>query len=194
MKTILKHFAVVTVFGLGLTGCGDTDTSDSGSTTLAKSDPKVEVTKAWARTSPSMATAGAAYVTMKSTGADKLLSVSADPTVAGTVEIHETVAAESSSTTMGSGSMGSGSMGSMGSGSTGSMGSGSMGAGEMKMQPVKSIELPAGKMVELKPGGYHIMLMELKSPLKVGDKIKLTLTFEKAAAMTIDAEVRDQAP
>ncbi|TDM08323.1 MAG: hypothetical protein C4K60_02300 [Ideonella sp. MAG2] len=48
----------------------------------------------------------------------------------------------------------------------------------MKMAAIPSLELPAGKPVELKPGGYHVMLMDLKQPLKDGDTVPLTLTIE----------------
>ncbi|MEQ1807399.1 MAG: copper chaperone PCu(A)C [Burkholderiaceae bacterium] len=48
----------------------------------------------------------------------------------------------------------------------------------MKMNAVAGVELPAGKMVELKPGGYHIMLMDLKQQAKPGDSIALTLVIE----------------
>lgn len=48
----------------------------------------------------------------------------------------------------------------------------------MKMRAVPGLELPAGKAVELKPGGYHVMLMDLKQPLKVGETVPLTLTVE----------------
>ena len=47
----------------------------------------------------------------------------------------------------------------------------------MKMQEVDGIDLAAGKKVELASGGYHVMLMELKRPMKEGEKIPLTLTF-----------------
>ena len=50
----------------------------------------------------------------------------------------------------------------------------------MKMRAVPAVELPAGKVVELKPGGYHVMLMELKQPLKAGEQVPLTLTVEGA--------------
>jgi copper(I)-binding protein len=50
----------------------------------------------------------------------------------------------------------------------------------MKMAEVDGIDLPAGKKVELASGGYHVMLMELKRPLKEGEKIPLTLTFVPA--------------
>jgi hypothetical protein len=48
----------------------------------------------------------------------------------------------------------------------------------MKMRAVPALDLPAGKAVTLKPGGYHVMLMDLKAPLKAGDSIDLTLTVE----------------
>ena len=47
----------------------------------------------------------------------------------------------------------------------------------MKMRAIGKLALPAGKAVELKPGGYHLMLMELVQPLKAGDSVPLTLTF-----------------
>lgn len=48
----------------------------------------------------------------------------------------------------------------------------------MRMRQVQSIDLPAGRNVELKPGGYHIMMMNLKQQLKEGDVVPLTLVFE----------------
>lgn len=53
-----------------------------------------------------------------------------------------------------------------------------MDGGVMKMGAVPALELPAGQMVELKPGGYHVMLMGLKQQLKAGDQVPLTLTIE----------------
>jgi len=50
----------------------------------------------------------------------------------------------------------------------------------MKMREVSGIDLPAGKVVELKPGGYHVMLMGLKQPLKAGDTLPLRLVIEGA--------------
>ena len=49
----------------------------------------------------------------------------------------------------------------------------------MRMRPIAAIPLPAGKTVELKPGGYHVMLMNLKQQVKVGDQIPLTLILQK---------------
>jgi periplasmic copper chaperone A len=53
-----------------------------------------------------------------------------------------------------------------------------MDGGVMKMGAVPSLELPAGQAVELKPGGYHVMLMGLKQQLKAGETVPLTLTIE----------------
>ena len=66
--------------------------------------------------------------------------------------------------------------------------------GAMKMQEVASVDLPAGSAVEFKPGGYHIMLMQLAAPLKVGSTITLTLELKKAGAITVSVPVREQAP
>jgi copper(I)-binding protein len=50
----------------------------------------------------------------------------------------------------------------------------------MRMRAVSALPLPAGQTVELKPGGYHVMLMDLKAPVKAGDNLPLTLVFEGA--------------
>ena len=55
----------------------------------------------------------------------------------------------------------------------------SMDGNVMKMRAVAGgLDLPAGKTVELKPGGYHVMLMDLKQQLKEGDSVPVTLVFE----------------
>ena len=59
----------------------------------------------------------------------------------------------------------------------------------MRMRQVEAIELPAGKKVELKPGGLHIMFIGLKAPLKQGDKFPLKLKFEKAGEVTVEVNV-----
>lgn len=65
--------------------------------------------------------------------------------------------------------------------------------GVMKMRPVDGLQIPAGKSVELKPGGYHIMFMQLKQQLKVGDTVKGVLNFEKAGAMPVEFKVEAMA-
>lgn len=59
----------------------------------------------------------------------------------------------------------------------------------MRMREVTGVDVPAGKAVELKPGGLHIMLMGLKAPLKQGDKFPLKLKFEKAGEVTVTVNV-----
>ena len=59
----------------------------------------------------------------------------------------------------------------------------------MKMRKLEAIELKPGESHVLKPMGEHLMLIDLKQPLKEGDLIKLTLTFEKAGPLEIDATV-----
>lgn len=67
----------------------------------------------------------------------------------------------------------------------------------MRMRAVQRIALPAGRKVELKPGGYHVMLLDLKQPLAKGDMVPLTLRIEgtgkKMTAIEVQAEVRDLA-
>jgi hypothetical protein len=62
--------------------------------------------------------------------------------------------------------------------------------GVMKMRPVAGgIALDPGKPVTFTPGGYHVMLTGLKSPLKAGDSFPLTLTFEHARSITVSVHV-----
>ncbi len=64
----------------------------------------------------------------------------------------------------------------------------------MKMRAIARLELPAGQIVELKPGGLHLMLMDLKAPIKAGDKVPLTLVFEdKSGKKLPDVEVQAEA-
>jgi copper(I)-binding protein len=64
----------------------------------------------------------------------------------------------------------------------------------MRMRAVPALDLPAGKAVELKPGGYHLMLMDLKQQLKAGDSVPLTLVIEgkdgKRETLEVKAPVR----
>ncbi len=61
----------------------------------------------------------------------------------------------------------------------------------MKMRALPSgLDLPAGKAVALKPGGYHVMLMDLKQQLKPGDTVPVTLVFEAADKTRETVEVK----
>jgi len=59
----------------------------------------------------------------------------------------------------------------------------------MKMRQVDGIDVAKGKPVTFKPGGYHVMLMGLKAPLKEGDKFPMKLKFEKAGEVTVTVNV-----
>ena len=61
--------------------------------------------------------------------------------------------------------------------------------GMMSMSPVKSVDVSAGGSQELKPGGYHLMLIKLVKPLKVGDEVELTLHFKNAGMVKVTAPV-----
>ena len=135
----------------------------------------VDVDGAWARPSPRMASAGAVYMDLTSADGDRLIGAAVDASVAGTVEIHETAMADMG----GEGDMG---------GDDGEMG------GAMTMREVGEIALPAGETVPLEPGGYHVMLLDLPQPLEMGQTFDVVLQFETAGEVTIEVEVRDEAP
>jgi hypothetical protein len=61
----------------------------------------------------------------------------------------------------------------------------------MRMRKIEAIEIPGSGAATLAPGGLHVMLMGLHKPLKTGDSFALTLTFEKAGAVTIQVPVRE---
>lgn len=176
--------SLLAVGALVLAGCGgDDESTDTSSTessavavTSAESDSGVDITDVWARTSPMMTSAGAVYMTIRSAEGDELLAVEVDGSIAADAQVHETVTA--------GGMTGE----SMSMDTTGAM------SGQMTMQEVDSIVIPAGESVQLMPGGYHIMLLDLAAPLEVGQTFELTLTFANAGDLVVTVEVRDDAP
>jgi len=68
----------------------------------------------------------------------------------------------------------------------------------MKMRAVPGVDLPPGRSVELKPGGYHVMLMDLKRPLKLGERVPVELRFEtrdkRLVTQPVEVEVMARAP
>jgi copper(I)-binding protein len=179
--------ALVTLLALGLlAACGDDDeeASTDATTTTATTVEAAEaiaISGAWARTTPAGTDRSAIYLTITAPADDALVAASVDPSVAGRVELHETVEAEGdmpgSTMTVAGGGMGDADMG-----------------GQMTMQPVERIELPAGEAVALAPGGLHIMVLDLPEPLVAGATVEVTLTFEVAAPVTLAVTVSDEAP
>lgn len=139
---------------------------------------KVSVSDPWVRVTPGTQDMTAAYMALKSDQADRLIAASVPADVAEKAELHET-------TTEGD-SMDSGSMDGMDSGSMEEMDDQMMG-----MKQVQSIALPAGKEVRLEPGGYHVMLIGLKNPIAADDDYMITLTFEKAGKVEVEAVGRE---
>lgn len=62
----------------------------------------------------------------------------------------------------------------------------------MKMEPQETVEVAAKTKVDFKPGGLHVMLINLNQDLKKGDTFKLTLQFEKAGPVSVQVSVLDQ--
>jgi len=68
-----------------------------------------------------------------------------------------------------------------------------MEGGVMKMKPIKELAVPGGAAVDLKPGGYHVMLMDLKKQVKEGDEIPITLVVEAADGKRTEVAVTARA-
>jgi len=127
-------------------------------------DAKVRVDSAWARRAPMLAMGGAK--TGSGTGAiyAAIVNAGSDPDALLAAASDAAMAVEIHETYQDS--------------------------GMMKMRPVTKIEIPAGKTVEMKPGGYHIMLLNLTRDLKAGETVELTLVFQKAGRIPVTAQVK----
>jgi copper(I)-binding protein len=64
-----------------------------------------------------------------------------------------------------------------------------MDGGVMKMRPVPAIEIRAKGEAVLRPGGLHVMMIDLKAPMKEGDSVPITLTFDDGSSKQVDARV-----
>ena len=210
LRRSLRLLAVAALLAAPIAACGNDDeasTTDAAPPSEADG-ASITLDGAWARTSPAMATAGAVYVEIVNDGDvdDALVGVAVDASVAAKAELHETTEADDGmddamgddemDDAMDDDAMGDDAMGddemddAMGDDEMGD----DMSGGMMQMVPVDEIPVPAGETVALEPGGYHIMLLDLAAPLEVGDTIEVTLTFETAGEMVLEAEVRDTAP
>ena len=182
LSALLVMAVIAAACGSGSSGSADSSGSSGSSGSAAGGT--IEISGAWARTSPMIAGAGAAYMVIKNTGSEADMLIGASSPAAKTAEVHETYLVEESPAASMDGGMGAASPAAS---MDGGMGSGSM----MGMRQIDSLEIPAGGSVELKPGSYHVMLLELVAPLKAGDKIEITLSFEKSGDITVTADVKD---
>lgn len=163
-RTLRRLAIVVAALALAVGTIGCTGTGGGGG---------IEVTDAWARPSSMVAGAGGAYMVIRNAGGEADALVGASSPAAATVEIHETYVMPAPTA---SGGMGHGSP----------MATGGM----MGMRPIPRLEIPAGSTVELRPGSYHVMLIDLVADLEPGSTIQITLRFEKAGEVTVTTEVR----
>ncbi len=175
MRTVPIRTALVAAVALAVVaGCSGSGASPAASTvasmTAASAAPSaatggaMTIQGAWARETPPGTTETAVYMTITNgTGADDALVSASSP--AGAAGVHEVVAVGSGDPMASAGPM-------------------------MAMQPVASVPIPAGTTLELRPGSFHIMITDLKAPLKAGSTIEVTLTFQSAPPVTVTAEVR----
>jgi copper(I)-binding protein len=182
-----KYLALIVAGSLALAACG----GDEGSKITMPTVPigaEIAVVSPWARNSPMGASVGAAYLVITSPIDDELVGISVPADVAARTELHETVAmgAEDDEAKE--------DQEDHGNHDHSSMPGGMMPGGMMTMRQVGSIELPAGKMVMLQPGGLHIMLLDLAQPLALGSSFTATLNFAVADPIEVTFEVRDIAP
>lgn len=193
LTRVVAGSLAVTLASVGLVACGDSDDSANETTTTAEvtttAAAALAVSDYWVRPAEDLAAKNKTAIYMTIAGGaedDALISASVPADLAGTVELHETKPADTTETTAAMG----GSESTMG-GSESTMAGGDDGGTMMTMAQVDRIEVPAGEVVELKPGGYHVMVMDLMKPLVPGDTVEVTVTFEKAGEMTFTAEVRE---
>ena len=143
-------------------------------------DDPITIEGQWARTSPAMASMGAAYMDVTSSEGDQLVGVSVPASIAARAEIHEMVPADVPMDDSMDESMDDGEM--------------DMDMGAMVMQQIMALDLPAGETVSLEPGCYHVMLIDLAEPLAEGDTFNVTLDFAEADDLTVEVVVRTEAP
>lgn len=165
----LAAAAAAALCAVAISACGDDDdTTAKTSTATARA---VEVSDVWARTTAPSQTSGAVYLTISAPDGDALMRASVPTDIAGKTELHETT-------------------------SDGASHSDAMAMDETKTQAMKgmkqvsSIHIPKGETVTLKPGGYHVMLLDLAAPIADGQKIPVTLTFEHAGTVEVEATAR----
>lgn len=138
----------------------------------------VEVVAPWARTSSSVATNGAVYMTLRSATDQSLIGVDVESSVAERAEILETVVVAQVQSVRGA---------------TAHDGE-DHGTGSMSTHPVSSLRLHRGEDVVFEPGGYRVMLLGLAAPLESGSHFDMTLSLDSGESLVVSVPVRDDAP
>lgn len=157
----LAGAAAVSIFALGLSGCGTKAPEPAASESAAAevmgpaAPAGVSVSEATVKLPAATGRPGAAYFTITQNGgtAHKLAAVHVDGV--GRAEMHETV----------------------------------MESGVSKMQPVKDVTVEPGTPLVFKPGGYHVMLYDVGATLKAGGTTELTVTFDNGDKASTPARI-----
>lgn len=157
---------------LAFAGCGEDDDETGSASTTATAAASVDVTNAWARITAPTAKQGAVYMAIAAPEGDTLTSASVPTSIAGKTELHETTGGGSETV------------------NPDEMTPEQMAAQMKQMRLVDSIEIPAGETVMLKPGGYHVMLLELADPIEEGETVPVTLEFERAGTVKVEATAK----
>jgi len=132
---------------------------------------ELDAADAWARPTPAGATDGVVYLRLTIDSDDTLVDVEVPATVASDAELHTSDAAGG-----------------------GGHQHGAAGGGVVTMTPVEELDLDAGETVEFRPGGNHIMLIDLTEPLATGDTFTATLRFASERSLTTEVTVTDNPP
>lgn len=172
----LKHIAVLAVI-LGLAGCGVSQTSDL-SVTGAWVRPVAGTGSSMAQSTPQAGMSDAMTQTASATGAqmDGPVTAAYMTIVNKGGQADKLIAVTSSAA-----------------GVSEVHETKDMGGGMLGMQPVQGgLEIPANGSVSLKPGGYHIMMMNIHQDLKVGQTITMNLRFQSGKQITLDVPVKEQ--
>jgi hypothetical protein len=132
---------------------------------------KFSASDAWSRPTPATATNGVVYLELSSDTRDALIAVDVPADVAAHAELHTSDAAGSDSHQHGA-----------------------LGSDTVTMTQVTQVVIDAGASVEFRPGGNHIMLVDLARPLALGDTFSATLRFSSGRTLDVNVTVSDNPP
>lgn len=137
---------------------------------------QITIDDAWVRPQDNLENPAGGYLTITNSGPEDDVLVGASSPASARVEIHETMVMEPTALPDAS----------MEPGATPGTGGGMVG-----MVPIDELPVPAGGEAVLKPGSFHLMFIGLKDALEVGDKVDITLSFQRAGSVRVTAEVRE---
>ncbi|MFM7534476.1 MAG: copper chaperone PCu(A)C [Acidimicrobiales bacterium] len=126
---------------------------------------------AWSRPTPATATNGVVYLELRSNTRDALIGVDVPAGIAAHAELHTSNAAGS-----------------------GGHQHGAVGSDTVTMVQVTQVDIDAGTSIEFRPGGNHIMLVDLARPLVLGDTFVATLRFASGRTLDVSVTVSDNPP